>query len=224
MCGGGGNNFPSSSFVNVGGLNGDLFPLYSARKALFILNTTSLPNAVHDVVLQIIMLIRWSYTLNNIWFLIDDENAPGIDILKNLNINGNQLNIVYNNGYNFLEKYNQILSEIASTNVYTSFYLAVSSHGSQVLDQNGDENDGYDEAIYPNNVRIRDDELHQGLTLFSDKFNILIVVDTCNSGTMFDLSKKDLSAQIISLSASADNQLSYEVSYNPLPIHRYLEN
>lgn len=79
-------------------------------------------------------------------------------------------------------------------------YFQFSGHGQQVADDNGDESDGYDEAIVPVNSPlryvagvyqgenlIRDDELGR---LFAEvrsrlgpKGNLMVVVDACHSGT-----------------------------------------
>ena len=79
-------------------------------------------------------------------------------------------------------------------------YFQFSGHGQQVADDNGDELDGYDEAIVPfdsplhyvegvyeGKNLIRDDELN---TLFTDlrrrlgpNGNLMVVLDACHSGT-----------------------------------------
>ncbi len=79
-------------------------------------------------------------------------------------------------------------------------YFQFSGHGQQVADDNGDELDGYDEAIVPHDSPlryqagvyqgenlIRDDELNR---IFSDvrqrlgpSGNLMVVLDACHSGT-----------------------------------------
>lgn len=227
MCGGNASNSSVRvETINLSGFKGDLFPIYDERYALLIVNTYQLENALNDTVLQVIMLNRWNFALDKIYILIDSYSLPDdarLVLLKNLEIDGKKINVVYNNGSDFLERYNEILGEINNERE-TSLYLAVSSHGSQVPDNDGDEPDDFDEAIYPNGVRIRDDSLYSGLQILPKNFNVLILTDTCNSGSMFDLSKQNLQAKIISLGASADDQLSYEVSYNPRLINLYLDN
>lgn len=73
-----------------------------------------------------------------------------------------------------------------------SLMFYYSGHGSQVRDKNGDEIDGYDEALCPVDYRVAgkilDDEINAtivaplpyGVTLHS-------VIDTCFSGTVLDL-------------------------------------
>lgn len=79
-------------------------------------------------------------------------------------------------------------------------YFHFSGHGQQVADDNGDELDGYDEAIVPINSPLkfqegvyegenllRDDELGQLLDevrrKLGPKGNMLVVLDACHSGT-----------------------------------------
>lgn len=68
------------------------------------------------------------------------------------------------------------------------FYFA--GHGSQVLDDDGDEPDGLDETLCPWDVRpddsardIRDDELREWLSHIPSR-NVAVVVDACHSGTV----------------------------------------
>lgn len=77
----------------------------------------------------------------------------------------------------------------------------ISAHGVQISDDNGDERDGYDEAIVPidapSNIRkpvgytgqrhLRDDELGESLTRIRKKIgasgDLLVLLDACHSGT-----------------------------------------
>ena len=87
----------------------------------------------------------------------------------------------------------RILSELSklvnSTQKEDVVYIHFSGHGSQVKDLNGDEEDGYDETFLPYDARqqgipdIVDDEFEQLFNkLASD--NVLIVFDSCHSGTV----------------------------------------
>lgn len=79
-------------------------------------------------------------------------------------------------------------------------YFHFSGHGQQVADDNGDELDGYDEAIVPINSPqqfeagvyegqnlIRDDQLgqlfHEIQQKLGPKGNLMVVLDACHSGT-----------------------------------------
>lgn len=75
-----------------------------------------------------------------------------------------------------------------------------SGHGQQIIDNNGDENDGYDESIVPINApmyyvpnvyegayHIRDDELGQALVELRSKLgpegDLMVILDSCYSGS-----------------------------------------
>lgn len=79
-------------------------------------------------------------------------------------------------------------------------FFHFSGHGQQVADNNGDEKDGYDEAlvpydspqhfqagIYEGERLIRDDELNQWLLKLRQRLGntgqVLVVLDACHSGT-----------------------------------------
>ena len=66
-----------------------------------------------------------------------------------------------------------------------------SGHGTGILDQNGDEIDGQDEVILPNdyskNGVITDDELYRIFQQVPNSCKTLYIFDSCNSGTMGDL-------------------------------------
>jgi metacaspase-1 len=58
-----------------------------------------------------------------------------------------------------------------------------SGHGTQVVDPNGDEKDGYDEALYLYDGPLVDDELNKSLSKLVDGINCVILLDSCFSGT-----------------------------------------
>jgi hypothetical protein len=67
-------------------------------------------------------------------------------------------------------------------------YLHFSGHGSQMRDRNGDEQDGQDETIVPQDGRtqnvpdITDDEIGEKLSAIRAK-SLIVVLDSCHSGT-----------------------------------------
>lgn len=72
-------------------------------------------------------------------------------------------------------------------------YFAFSGHGTQVPDDNGDEEDGFDEAIVPGDFDrsgrlITDDELNYYMVQpLPDGVLLTCVFDACTSGTIMDL-------------------------------------
>lgn len=98
-----------------------------------------------------------------------------------------------------------------------------SGHGLQVKDNNGDEEDGNDEAVYTGNeVYVRDDDLRSIFQLAVAGVKLLVVFDCCHSGSMLDLPyrindmalKKESNftfrADIICISGCFDTEVSYE--------------
>lgn len=79
------------------------------------------------------------------------------------------------------------LPSVAKPGDLVVFYF--SGHGSQVLDQGGDEDDGLDETLCPTDVLrgrgtndIRDDELGAWLRALPTR-NVSVILDACHSGT-----------------------------------------
>jgi len=73
-----------------------------------------------------------------------------------------------------------------------SFFLHFSGHGTSVVDDNGDEEDGFDEALVPVDYTthglIRDDDCFELLVKPLPKgARLTCLIDCCHSGTMLDL-------------------------------------
>ncbi|RCH94251.1 Ca(2+)-dependent cysteine protease [Rhizopus azygosporus] len=77
-----------------------------------------------------------------------------------------------------------------------SFFFHFSGHGGRVKDANGDEDDGYDETIYPvdhdryqgESGQIVDDEMHEILVKPLPRgCRLTAIFDSCHSGTALDL-------------------------------------
>ncbi|HEY0078786.1 MAG TPA: caspase family protein [Pyrinomonadaceae bacterium] len=64
------------------------------------------------------------------------------------------------------------------------FFLTYAGHGSQVPDKNGDEKDDYDETWVLYDRQLVDDELYSLWSQFAPGVRILVVSDSCHSGTM----------------------------------------
>ncbi len=56
-------------------------------------------------------------------------------------------------------------------------------HGTQIPDKNGDEIDGYDEALYLYDGAFSDDEFNEILSELKDGVTCVVLLDCCHSGT-----------------------------------------
>ncbi|KAL1844100.1 hypothetical protein VTJ49DRAFT_4952 [Mycothermus thermophilus] len=73
-----------------------------------------------------------------------------------------------------------------------SLFFHYSGHGGQTKDLDGDEDDGYDEVIYPvdfrQNGHITDDEMHRIMVRpLQAGVRLTAIFDSCHSGTALDL-------------------------------------
>ena len=114
----------------------------------------------------------FDYDLNNIVILRDDTSIPSsLPTRKNI-----------------LNELNKLIN--ASANL-TEIWFHYSGHGSQVHDANGDEIDRLDEVIVPTDFTtsgyISDDEIFNLLKLVSTKCRVVLLFDSCHSGSMCDL-------------------------------------
>ena len=64
------------------------------------------------------------------------------------------------------------------------FLLTYSGHGGQVPDRNHDEPDAQDETWCLYNGELIDDEIHQALGRFKPGVRVLVLSDSCHSGTV----------------------------------------
>lgn len=81
---------------------------------------------------------------------------------------------------NFLAQVDYALANALSGDV---IYIHYSGHGSFVKDRNGDEEDGYDEALYLHDGPLIDDDLNNSLRATPDKVVVILLLDSCYSGT-----------------------------------------
>lgn len=151
-------------------------------------------------------------------YLIDNSEIPNenIYLLTTSTYSSKCSNVMYESSKNIFSVVNLILSKNPELIV-----MLLTGHGYSVRDTDGDEIDGYDEAI---NVgfRILDDDIYTNII---KKLNCraILLADTCHSGTMYDLpyiydgiktingtnrQESSFENMIISLSACGDNQLS----------------
>ena len=108
---------------------------------------------------------------NNMEFLL---HKKGFDINKLLNEQATSISILKN-----------INDAASSLNNGDLFFFFFSGHGDQIKDENGDETDHMDEALAAYDRRIIDDELPPLWAKFRPGVRILMISDTCNSGTIF---------------------------------------
>jgi metacaspase-1 len=69
-----------------------------------------------------------------------------------------------------------------------SLVITYSGHGTYVPDESGDESDGYDEALCPHDIAqghaLIDDEIHQLFEARKAGVRIVLISDSCHSGTV----------------------------------------
>jgi len=71
------------------------------------------------------------------------------------------------------------------------FVLSYSGHGGQVPDRNGDEQDGLDETWCLFDGELIDDELYGALGEFPAGVRVLVLSDSCHSGTVVKMVRGD---------------------------------
>ena len=79
-----------------------------------------------------------------------------------------------------LKKLETLLTSAGSDDQVVFTY---SGHGTSVADRSGDEIDGYDEALVAYDGTILDDELRAVLQKVNPQAHIVIIADSCFSGT-----------------------------------------
>jgi hypothetical protein len=106
------------------------------------------------------------------------------------------------------------------------FLLTYSGHGSQILDMNRDEPDGLDETWVLYDKELIDDELYDMWSKFTTGVRIVVISDSCHSGTIaksssfegthkgIDLEKIHVTANGILISACKDSQVAWDGEVN----------
>lgn len=101
-------------------------------------------------------------------------------------------------------------------------WLTISGHGSRTRDLNGDEADGYDEQICLYNVRMDDDRIWALLNLLSrhrPDIHILMISDTCHSGSNYRTGPLRLTSQQPSSSGSLAARHAQQMQAIPNLLH-----
>ena len=102
----------------------------------------------------------------------------------------------------------------------TALTVFFTGHGANVKDKNGDESDGFDEAMVFDTGHIVDDDL---VKIICENCNgvvkVLLLTDCCHSGSIWDLQSADdhglkLPQNVISISAAKDSQTAKQTKMN----------
>ena len=78
----------------------------------------------------------------------------------------------------------EVVSAIAYINPGDVLLVHYSGHGTKVTDVNGDEKDGYDEALYLYDGTVIDDDIGYALKSIPDGATVVLMFDSCFSGTV----------------------------------------
>jgi hypothetical protein len=144
------------------------------KKALLIginyINTSSqLYGCIDDIVNMNNVLVN-NYLYDQVTMLRDDTSNPSLIPTRS----------------NILKALNTL---IAGSNNCSEIWIHYSGHGARIRDINGDEVSGYDSVIVPldfmNTGFIVDDDLYD--IIKNSKCKTIILMDSCNSGTVIDL-------------------------------------
>ncbi|MCR8854909.1 caspase family protein [Lysinibacillus fusiformis] len=82
---------------------------------------------------------------------------------------------------NFVNEVKKAASSLESGDI---FFLSYSGHGSQVPDRQNDEADGFDETWCFYDGQFLDDELYSLFHLFKEDVRVIVLSDSCHSGSM----------------------------------------
>jgi metacaspase-1 len=80
----------------------------------------------------------------------------------------------------FINELDSVISQAKEGDTVVVHY---SGHGTYVADVSGDEPDGYDEAVYLYDGALIDDKLGEALDKTPDGVKVIILLDSCFSGT-----------------------------------------
>jgi len=158
--------------------------------------TNRLYGCINDVTSMANTLVdAFDYDLNNIILLRDDSNSATVLPTR----------------ANILSRLQSLVT--ASPNL-TEIWFHYSGHGSQVRDTNKDEIDNLDEVIVPTDFQtagfITDDEIFTILQKVSTKCRVILLFDSCNSGSICDLANIfQVTGKTINKSASSNKSINH---------------
>lgn len=115
------------------------------------------------------------------------------------------------------------------------FFLSFSGHGSRVTDRNEDEDDGFDETWCLYDGMLVDDDIFEHLKLFRPGVRVLVIADSCHSGTSIKNAKEfflrggrfprekthDILASCLLLAACQDKQSAFAGSNINYSLYTY---
>jgi len=146
-------------------------------------------------------------------------------------MNDNSKNDLYPTKANMLKQLNSLI-DFANKNKDSEvrLFLSYSGHGTNMEDTNGDEADGYDEALCPvdcdtNGFIVDDDIKAQFIDKLPENVKLMIFIDACHSGTICDLkynyfanavNKKmsETKCEVVMISGCTDKQTSADAFIN----------
>lgn len=200
-------------------------------------DTVCYSDTVKSVKKALLIGINYTGTSNQLGGCINDTENLETFLINNEYFNKNEIirmtdkrkKTLYPTKKNILKKFDELVAFANEhKNEKVRMFLSYSGHGTYVADKNGDEEDGYDEALCPvdcdKNGYITDDVIKAKLIdRLGSNVEIVIFIDACHSGTMLDLkynykgkNLKDLrfydipetKCDVIMVSGCLDNQTS----------------
>jgi len=96
---------------------------------------------------------------------------------------------------------------VDATNAGDVAVLTYSGHGTQVTDRSGDESDTYDEAIYLYDGTVIDDELRVILNGIHPQATLVIISDSCFSGSVTRLAGEKATPRFVSPTVSTEGKV-----------------
>jgi len=121
-------------------------------------------------------------TQNDLNGCINDQ----VDVIKTLNSKfpgfdiRNYTDIIVTRS-NFITVITEAIGELQAGDLLLVHY---SGHGTQIIDEHGDEADGYDEAVYLYDGLVIDDDIGDSLKSIPDGATVVLMFDSCFSGTV----------------------------------------
>ena len=131
---------------------------------------------------------------------------------------GYQAATLTDNAATYVKVFNHIADKSQRLVAGDIFWITYSGHGSQLIDQDGDESDGLDETWVLYDHQLRDDHLHHLWSKFKPGVRLVVFSDSCHSGTiarsinslnLYD-ADPDCAASGILISGCRDHQVSLD--------------